>query len=46
MENLQTNLNLLAAVETYLQDWLWGLAYQKVHRKGEAGIPDIGEHPQ
>jgi hypothetical protein len=36
MENLFTNLQLLNEVEHFLQDWLWGLAYQQV-RMAENG---------
>jgi len=30
---LVTKLDLLQEIETYIQDWLWGLAYQTVHQK-------------
>jgi hypothetical protein len=31
LKSLSTNLHLLAEIEHYLQDWCWGLTYQKTH---------------
>jgi hypothetical protein len=33
-DNLLIKLNLLAEIESYLQDWLWGIAYQSVRLRG------------
>ena len=30
--NLAAHLNLLDEIENYLQDWVWGLAYQSAHQ--------------
>lgn len=32
VENLAARLRLLEEIEKYLQDWLWGLAYQSAHQ--------------
>lgn len=31
-ESLTTRIVLLGEIETYLQDWIWGLAYQTAHQ--------------
>lgn len=43
-ENLTTRLELLGEIETYLQDWIWGLAYQTVHQI--RGSPKEATEPQ
>ena len=45
MDNLQMKLRLLREVEAYLQDWLWGLAYQTIRRQEDPDLPDIVESP-
>lgn len=32
VDNLSTRMCTLSEIETYLQDWLWGLAYQSVRQ--------------
>jgi hypothetical protein len=32
IESMAGNVNLLEEIETYLADWLWGLAYQSAHQ--------------
>lgn len=44
VENLSSRICILSEIETYLQDWLWGLAYQSVRQiftpvKESASIP-------
>lgn len=34
MESLEENIHLLQSIESYLKDWLWGLAYQSVRDAG------------
>jgi len=45
MDNLSCNLNLLGDVELYLQDWMWGLAFQTAHRQDDATGSNILETP-
>ena len=45
MANLSCNLRLFEEVENFLQDWLWGLAYQTIRWQDEPGVPTIGEKP-
>jgi hypothetical protein len=33
LKNLNNNLRLLAEIEKYLQDWVWGLTYQKARQQ-------------
>jgi hypothetical protein len=44
IKNLATHLHLLDEIETYLRDWIWGLAYESAHRGMNAGAPlNVGD---
>ena len=45
MDNLSCNLSLLGDVELYLQDWMWGLAFQTAHRQNDSNASNIPETP-
>jgi hypothetical protein len=37
VRHLITNLDVLTDIETYLQDWSWGLTYQAAHQEDRVG---------
>jgi hypothetical protein len=39
MESLEKHLHLMDEIETFLRDWLWGLAYQSAHQESEQASP-------
>jgi len=41
LKNLNTNLHLLAEIEKYLQDWLWGLTYQKARPQANSEASEL-----
>jgi hypothetical protein len=41
LKNLNINLHLLAEIERYLQDWLWGLTYQKARQQANHGTSEL-----
>ena len=43
MDNLSCNLRLLGDVELYLQDWMWGLAFQTAHRQDASSASKFSE---
>jgi hypothetical protein len=38
INSLQGHYNLLAELESYLQDWMWGIVYDSVHKGGEQTV--------
>jgi len=41
LKNLNTNLHLLAEIEGYLQDWSYGLTYQKTRSRKNTEITEL-----
>lgn len=41
LKNLNTNFHLLAEIEKYLQDWSWGLTYQKARQQTDSGTSEL-----
>ena len=41
LKNLSVNLHLLAEIEHYLQDWSWGLTYQKTRQRADADSSEL-----
>ncbi len=39
INTLNSKIILLESIETYLQDWLWGLTYQSIRQSGEPDQP-------
>lgn len=41
LKNLNTNLHLFVEIEQYLQDWSWGLTYQKTRQQADADPSEL-----
>jgi hypothetical protein len=41
INTLNTKIQLLESIETYLQDWLWGLTYQHIRRGDNEGDDNL-----
>lgn len=41
LKNLNANLHLLAEIERYIQDWSWGLTYQKAHLRTNTELCEL-----